>query len=58
MTAVYLVAAGVALLAVTWAVVARILRDADPLDADPDAFRRAMADPNRDHHRDDLGGHQ
>jgi hypothetical protein len=54
MTAVYLAAAVVALLAVTWAVVARILRDADPL-GDDDAFRQAMNNPNRDNYRDDLG---
>lgn len=29
------------------------LRNADPLDADPDGLRRAMTDPDRTHHRDD-----
>lgn len=52
MNAVYVAAACIAALAVIGAVVTRALRDADPLDR-PDAFRRAMADPDRDAHRDD-----
>lgn len=54
MTAVGVAAACLALLALVWLVVARVLRSADPLDADPAAFRRAMADPKRDNDRDDL----
>lgn len=57
MTPLWIAAGCVAFLAVTAAVVARVLRDADPLDR-PGAFRQAMADPNRDNDRDDLGGHR
>jgi hypothetical protein len=57
MTPLWVAAGCVAFLAVITAVVARALRDADPLDR-PGAFRKAMADPNRDNDRDDLGGHR
>lgn len=57
MTAVWVAVAGVALIGVVWAVVARVLRDADSLDR-PGAFRQAMSNPNRDNDRDDLGDHR
>lgn len=57
MTPLWIAAGCVAFLAEITAVVARALRDADPLDR-PGAFRQAMADPNRDNDRDDLGGHR
>jgi hypothetical protein len=40
-------------LAVVLVVVDCVTRHADPLDADPAAFRRALDNPDRPDHRDD-----